>query len=329
MSLPLAPTTLAALAATLALVSPAQASCGDLRVVFEAEVVSASGGGLTSGPLAGLAVGAPLEVAYEVQYPFALDPFGSTVYAVDYGAASRLQAGGQDLLLAPSADPRSQAVTFNPLENSIYAESACATYLLRVSVWDPAGPPITPTFDLVSLAGSSVDFAGTLQPILFLEESAQDRLVGRVDRMRVEPASLGTRSCSPAVPNSRGTAGLLLIEGTPSPTSTNLRLRALGLPPGELVLFLVSSPTAYLPGAGGSAGTLCLGSPLGRFNAPGQLAPAGPSGIANLPLDPTHLPLGGGLAVTAGETWHFQAWYRDSAPLPTSNLTDAVSLLFP
>ena len=32
--------------------------------------------------------------------------------------------------------------------------------------------------------------------------------------------------------------------------------------------------------------------------------------------------------VAAGETWNFQAWYRDANPGPTSNFTPSVSVLF-
>ena len=32
--------------------------------------------------------------------------------------------------------------------------------------------------------------------------------------------------------------------------------------------------------------------------------------------------------VVAGETWHFQCWYRDANPASTSNFTDALALTF-
>jgi hypothetical protein len=314
----------------LSVESQGSALAGDLRLAFEAEVVSVSGGGLSAGPLVGLGPGDAVEARYEVAFPFALDPFGSTVYPVDYSGSTALGAGGLTLDLAASADPRSQAVTFNPFENSIYAESTCATYLLRVSVWDPAGPPVSPSFDLSELVGSVLDFTGTLQPILFLEETPLDRLVCRVDRMRIEAVSLGTRSCSPAIPNSTGAPATLLATGTATPTSPDLGLKVLGLPSGEFVLFLVSPSQGSVPGVGGSAGTLCLGSPLGRFTGPGLPGLSGPAGIASLAVNPTALPLGQGtVAVSPGETWHFQAWYRDANSPQGSNLSDAVGIAFP
>ena len=33
-------------------------------------------------------------------------------------------------------------------------------------------------------------------------------------------------------------------------------------------------------------------------------------------------------AVAAGETWHFQGWFRDADPTATSNFTDAVAITF-
>jgi hypothetical protein len=43
--------------------------------------------------------------------------------------------------------------------------------------------------------------------------------------------------------------------------------------------------------------------------------------LGALPTNPPH-------AVLPGETWHFQCWYRDKNPGPTSNTTDAVACKF-
>ena len=50
-------------------------------------------------------------------------------------------------------------------------------------------------------------------------------------------------------------------------------------------------------------------------------------GAIRFPVDLNTLPIGGGTAAQAGETWNFQCWYRDANPGPTSNLTDALSVM--
>jgi hypothetical protein len=40
-----------------------------------------------------------------------------------------------------------------------------------------------------------------------------------------------------------------------------------------------------------------------------------------MPLTPT-------VGVAPGESWSFQAWYRDNNPTPTSNFTDASTVTF-
>ena len=46
-------------------------------------------------------------------------------------------------------------------------------------------------------------------------------------------------------------------------------------------------------------------------------------------VDLTRVPQPTGLAAAlAGETWHYQAWYRDSNPTATNNFTDAVSVSY-
>ena len=52
-------------------------------------------------------------------------------------------------------------------------------------------------------------------------------------------------------------------------------------------------------------------------------------GRFSLDVGVSQLPVGGGVAARTGDTWHFQAWFRDVNPAPTSNLTDAVAVTFP
>ena len=55
---------------------------------------------------------------------------------------------------------------------------------------------------------------------------------------------------------------------------------------------------------------------------------SGVFGAFTIPVDLTQMPTTPVSAVQAGETWNFQAWYRDVNPMPTSNFTDAIQLPF-
>lgn len=140
--------------------------------------------------------------------------------------------------------------------------------------------------------------------------------------------SLGVLSCSPAVSNSTGAPGTLDVRGSDVRADGDLVLRADDLPPGTFVLFLNADAVAITPGAGGSLGTLCLGGSVGRFNA--ELRTAGPGGEAELRVDLGAQPQPSAfVSVVAGETWVYQAWYRDVvAGAAVSNFTEAVSVAF-
>ncbi len=135
---------------------------------------------------------------------------------------------------------------------------------------------------------------------------------------------VGNGYCVPAVPNSTGTPAELFASGSSQVSANTLRLTAQHLPKGKLGLFLVGSAPGLVIGAGGGQGILCLGGALGRF--PGQVFDSGASGTASIMVDLSSL---SGLGpVLPGQTWHFQAWFHDDDPGPTSNLTDAVSVQF-
>ena len=91
-------------------------------------------------------------------------------------------------------------------------------------------------------------------------------------------------------------------------------------------------------------GVLCLGRPIGRYSAnaggprnsigvfdsAGELqnsvGTGGPDGAG---FDvPSELPMPPGGGIQPGSTWHFQLWYTDQNPQPTSNLSDGLSVSF-
>ncbi len=141
---------------------------------------------------------------------------------------------------------------------------------------------------------------------------------------------VGTSFCGPAVPNSTGVPAELRVLGLDDVTENNVALVATDLPGGTATLLLASQAASSVPGAGGGQGTLCLGGSIGRYVGPGQVRRASANGDASLQVDLDAVPQPTGLAqATAGQTWRFQAWYRDAiGGAPTSNFTDGFSVAF-
>ena len=65
---------------------------------------------------------------------------------------------------------------------------------------------------------------------------------------------------------------------------------------------------------------------IGRFTD--QVQDSGPDGFISIALDLTNFPPPLPSTVQPGDTWNFQAWFRDKNPMPTSNFTDGLSITF-
>ncbi|MEL6717031.1 MAG: hypothetical protein AAFP86_24860, partial [Planctomycetota bacterium] len=131
--------------------------------------------------------------------------------------------------------------------------------------------------------------------------------------------------CGPRTPNATGALGRLVALGSSVAGRDNLTLVAGALPAGQTVLFLNARQGGFTPNPGGSAGDLCLGTPLARYSD--ALRTSDAAGRARLVLDLSLTPEGdGATAVLAGETWFWQAWHRDT--ISGSHLTSAVSVTF-
>lgn len=135
--------------------------------------------------------------------------------------------------------------------------------------------------------------------------------------------------CSPAPPNSTGQPGRIRTAGSRHIAANNFALVAEQLPQSSFGFFLTSRAQGFVAGPGGSQGNLCLGGAIGRFVGPGQVLNSGAAGSFTLPVNLSVVPTPTGLVpAQPGETWNFQAWFRDANPGVTSNLTDAVSVTF-
>ena len=137
--------------------------------------------------------------------------------------------------------------------------------------------------------------------------------------------SIGTSYCD-STANSTGVPARLFLNGSDVAADNALRLDASSLPSQTFGYFLCSRHQGFFASPGGSQGNLCLGAPVGRFLQ--QVQSSGSSGRISITADLTALPTPSGPVVAvAGETWNFQAWFRDANPTLTSNLTNGSSLL--
>ncbi len=137
---------------------------------------------------------------------------------------------------------------------------------------------------------------------------------------------IGTRYSTPAVINTTGHPGEIRACGSDVATLDLFELTASQIPPNQVGYFLVSETSGFVPTPGGSQGNLCVVGNVGRFTS--QAQDSGPAGELAITVDLTGVPTNPPRAVVAGATWHFTAWFRELHPAPTSNFTDAVSVVF-
>ena len=141
---------------------------------------------------------------------------------------------------------------------------------------------------------------------------------------------IGTTYCSPGVLNASGNPGEISAFGSPRRVSNDVTLTASSLPQSSFGFFLTSQTQGFVVAPGGSLGNLCLGGSIGRYVGPGQVQNSGAAGAFSLAIDLANTPTPTGLvSIAPGETWSFQAWYRDSVlGFPASNLTDGLAITF-
>ena len=179
----------------------------------------------------------------------------------------------------------------------------------------------------IATSGASSTISGMLAITFLLADpalpvTATVNVNGTIAASHTSPAP--TASCV-ATANSTGAPALLTTSGTPSLAASDLVLEASSIPPNQFCLFIAARDDAFVPNFGGSQGNLCLGGSLIRLNA--FVQNAGGAGQVTLPMPYGQIP---GTTLECGETWYFQAWFRDSLPgIPvTSNTTNGVRVTF-
>jgi hypothetical protein len=138
---------------------------------------------------------------------------------------------------------------------------------------------------------------------------------------RFEACDFGAKSsyCTAGV-NSTGNASSLGGSGSPYVANNDFGLFANGLPALETGVFLMGTATDNTPFGNG---TLCVGGAVHRLGTASTAA-----GVATLALDVTD-PSSPASQITAGSTWHFQFWYRDTTGGGAGfNLSNGLSATF-
>lgn len=345
----MAPTTMNSILRTglvtaTAVVLSSSALAGDFIVRVEAVVDAIDGAGSLVAPFDAASIGAPLAVDYAVDYPGESVPDALFVnglpvpgveYQIDYGQ-SFARFGGQDVPLADTVPaPFEDGVSLLPGVNGFFGYAGAGTGFLSLSAWDILAPGSTvlTSGDLEQLAGTTVDTSPLLFPGIYYQDSfglGSDQIIFRVTAVSIVDTrdTVGLNYCQAEL-NSTGAPATIVAAGSDLVSDNDFALTASGLPVNQFGIFVASKTQAFTPGANGSSnGNLCLGGAIGRFVAPGQIQSSGASGSFALTVDLTALPQGAStVGALAGETWNFQAWFRDAGGLG-SNFTDGLQVDF-
>jgi hypothetical protein len=147
------------------------------------------------------------------------------------------------------------------------------------------------------------------------------------DNLQVEvpSGSIGTNYCA-AANNSTGMPAAISAVGSNSASNNSLVLTCDSMPSSQFSYFICGQASGFIAGPGGSQGNLCILGQLGRFRS--QIQNTGTAGSVSITVDLTSIPVTPVVAVQPGDTWFFQAWYRDNNPTPTSNFSDGIKIDF-
>ena len=195
------------------------------------------------------------------------------------------------------------------------------------------------TTDLTGTAGDPTAFAGTItqagttltvdapQSSTFTFFDATSGITGTIDLVGDlvgHYGCLAPEGYCVAELNSSGQSAVFSWSGSTRIQDNALTLQVDQLPQDKFGYFLMSRTSDFVPGFGGSQGNLCLGSPQYRFNA--DILVSGAAGSVTFTPDMNALPQG--QVFQPGDAWHFQLWYRDNNPGPTSNTSAGLRVVF-
>ncbi|MEO0664041.1 MAG: hypothetical protein AAFZ87_21130, partial [Planctomycetota bacterium] len=143
-----------------------------------------------------------------------------------------------------------------------------------------------------------------------------------VNGVECGPDQPGVEYCA-ANANSTGQVGTIDGVGSSVAADNDLTLFASSLPVNQFGFFLASRDQDIVLNPGNSIGNLCLGGEIGR-TVGGVIVNSSVFGTFDVQVDLTSIsqPMGP-VAAMVGETWNFQAWFRDfQFGMQTSGFTD-------
>ncbi len=139
----------------------------------------------------------------------------------------------------------------------------------------------------------------------------------------------GTNYCM-ANANTSGVPASMAATSSLSVLANDTTLTCNSMPANAFGFFFTSMTQGFVANPAGSAGNLCVVGAIGRYVGPGQIQNSGAGGTISLAIDLSLHPTPTGLVqVNAGETWNFQAWFRDvQMGMVTSNFSDGLAVTF-
>lgn len=190
-----------------------------------------------------------------------------------------------------------------------------------------AGGDLFPALDIFQIPFPLMPATQADQTAILVVEDAAGALLLEAEITLVELRLCSGDVCA-GVPNSTGLPANLSFSGSAVIANNDLVLQCNWMPPGTAGFFLNSRTTGFFTNIPNSQGNLCLGGSIGRFWS--QIQVADSIGRMSIPVDVTQIPTPfGPRAAQVGETWTFQAWYRDSVQgVATSNFSSASSVTF-
>jgi len=303
-----------------ALITALPAFAGD--IVLEATGTLVTANASASSPFAGASVGDPVTIHFEVFVPgtvvapgqfenYTIDPATSFVRI---GAVTDALTGGQlgiqnDFPVAdgircfgaPAAGGGSVTLEVGESSGTMFSSTDIT---MQIGTW---GPSTWSSFNFTLTGGGS-----------FLEFS--------LPTVTISEPTVGASYCGPAVANSSGSPAVIAAFGSASVAANSLTLRASSLSTNSFGYFLASLTPGIITNPGGSQGNICVSGSVGRYL--GLVQNSGSAGVIAINVDLTAIPQPNGLVTAVpGETWRFQAWFRDANPNVTSNFTDGVEIL--
>jgi formylglycine-generating enzyme required for sulfatase activity len=250
--------------------------------------------------------------------------YGDGVFAVDNTAGTGLDADpgcasmGSDVWYEWTA-AATGTVTMDMCDGTTNYDSALAA-------WEgPSGCPtslITCNDDVCGLR-SQVTFACTIGAVYMIQVGGWNGETGTGTlTVNTDGGSCTDTIYCTSLPNSTGTTASLSWSGSCAVADNNFTLNMAGGPASQPGLFIYSASQASNPFGNG---ILCLSGTINRLNPPIFMDGAGTmSKFVDLANPPSS-----SAAITAGSTWHFQAWYRDATGGGAGyNLSDGLEITF-